>query len=255
MKYFDTHIHLNIEPLKQQFSELINEYEKNDIFVNIIGTCIEDSLIAVEQANQSKNAYCTIGIHPTECYSLNLSETMDQLRKIYNTKPNKIIAIGECGLDYHYPDTNIKIQTEFFKAQIELSIELNLPLVLHIRDAHDDAISILSQYNLKNVIIHCYTDNLGYAQAYVALGYYISFPGVITFKKLDWLREIISKININYILSETDAPWLSPEPNRGKINHASNLIYINQCIAKQLNLSLDKTNKILFGNAINVLKL
>lgn len=255
MKYFDTHVHLNIEPLKEQFNDLINEYEKNDIFVNIIGTCIDDSIIAIDQANQSKNAYCTIGIHPSECYNINLLETIAKLRNLYNTKPNKIIAIGECGLDYHYPDTNKQQQIEFFEAQIKLSIELNLPLILHIRDAHDDAINILKMYKLKNVIIHCYTDNLNYAERYIKLGFYISFPGVITFKKMSWLREIISKIDLNHILSETDGPWLSPEPHRGKINHSTNLVYINQCIADQLNLSLQDINKILFRNAINVLKL
>lgn len=255
MKYFDTHVHLNIEPLKEQFDSLMNEYEKNDIFVNIIGTCIDDSIIAIEQASQSKNAYCTIGIHPCECYNINLLDAINKLRMLYNTKPNSIIAIGECGLDYHYPDTNKQIQIEFLKAQIELSIELDLPLILHIRDAHDDAINILSEYKLKNVIIHCYTDNLEYAKRYIELGFYISFPGVITFKKLSWLREVISKIDVNHILSETDGPWLSPEPHRGKINHSGNLVYINQCIADQLNLSLDDTNKILVRNAINVLKL
>lgn len=255
MKYFDTHVHLNIEPLKEQFNNLINKYEKNGIFINIIGTCIDDSIIAIDQANQSKNAYCTIGIHPSECYNINLLETIAKLRNLYNTKPNKIIAIGECGLDYHYPDTNKQQQIEFFEAQIKLSIELNLPLILHIRDAHDDAINILKMYKLKNVIIHCYTDNLNYAERYIKLGFYISFPGVITFKKMSWLREIISKIDLNHILSETDGPWLSPEPHRGKINHSTNLVYINQCIADQLNLSLQDINEILFRNAINVLKL
>ncbi|MGL4950394.1 MAG: TatD family hydrolase, partial [Mycoplasma sp.] len=195
-------------------------------------------------------------IHPTETYNLHLKETIDELEKIYVSNSSKIVAIGECGLDYHYPDTNKEIQKEFFHAHIQLAIKLNLPLMLHIRDAHADALEILSQYPFKkDIIIHCYTDSLFFEKQYEARGYYISFPGVLTFKKAEELREVAKNINIYQILTETDAPWLSPEPRRGSINDAQNLTYINQKLAEIKEMELFDLEKILFSNACHVLKL
>lgn len=186
MKLFDTHIHLNDEELVARFDELIKRYEEMDLYVNIIGTDLQNSQLAIKQANLSTHAYCSIAVHPTEGYKLDIQEIIDTLRKMYETKPNKIIAIGECGLDYHYPETNREHQLKMFAAHIDLALELDLPLVLHIRDAHDDAITMLKKYpKLKNVIIHCYSDSLQYANQYAALGCYISFSGIITFKKMD----------------------------------------------------------------------
>ncbi|MGL4951776.1 MAG: TatD family hydrolase [Mycoplasma sp.] len=256
MPIFDTHVHFSDEPLCSDFNDLIKVYREKNIWINIIGTNISDSLKSSQLCNEYENAFASIGIHPTETYNLNADETINTLREIYQKNPKKIVAIGECGLDYHYPDTNKEIQKKFFHEHIKLAIDLDLPLMLHIRDAHDDAIEILNQYpNKKDIIIHCFTDSIIYAKQYEAKGYYISFPGVITFKKANELREVAKEININQILTETDGPWLSPEPKRGSVNESQNLTYINQKIADIKNMQIEELEKILFSNASRVLKL
>ncbi|MGL4948488.1 MAG: TatD family hydrolase [Mycoplasma sp.] len=256
MLIIDTHIHMALEPLNERFEELIQEYKKNNIWINIVGTNLADSISSCEYSRRYENAFASIGIHPTDTYNIDLEETMNKLEELYNLNKDKVVAIGECGFDFHYEDTNKEIQEKFFRAHIELAIKLDLPLVLHIRDAHKEALELLLEYpNKKDIIIHCYTDNLEYALEYQERGYYISFPGVITFKNAHALREVVKEISISQILTETDAPWLSPEPNRGQINTALNVQYINQKIAEIKNIDIKEIEKILFNNAFNVLKL
>ncbi|MGL4950242.1 MAG: TatD family hydrolase [Mycoplasma sp.] len=256
MPKFDTHVHLADSPLIEKIDDLIESYRKNDIWVNIIGTSINDSKQASLLTAKYEHAFASVGIHPTETYDLNLEETMQQIEDIYLSNKNKIVAIGECGLDYYYPETNKDIQKTFFIEHIKLSIKYDLPLMLHIREAHEDALEILGQYpNLKNVIIHCYTDNLKFAKEYESRGYYISFPGIITFKNASALREVVENIDINQILSETDGPWLSPEPVRGSVNESNNLTHINKKIAEIKNMDIETIEKFLFNNACTILKL
>lgn len=255
MKIFDTHIHLNIDPLLSQASTLLTGYESAGIATNIIGTTSLDSQIAVDLSKQFFDCYCTIGIHPIE-YDFHNPQALVDIEQLYLKNYDKVVAIGECGLDYHYPNTNKASQTEYFKKQIELAIKYDLTLVVHIRDAHEDALQIFNQYpTLKNVIIHCYSDNQHFALEYIKKDFYISFSGIITFKNAHELRQIIRELPLDRILTETDAPWLSPEPHRGQTNESSNMQYINECVAEIKNLSLEQINEILLRNAFNALKL
>lgn len=259
IKLFDTHVHYNLEPLVESYKDYINQDLQNNIFVNIIGTDIQSSIKACEIANEFENSVCSIGLHPDNHIDINnVDEIIQNLEKIYLKYKNKIVAIGECGLDYFHPENPSKEnQYILFIKQIEMAIKYNLPLILHIRNAHEDALAILKKYNgkLTSVIIHCYTDNEYFAQEYVKLGFYVSFSGIITFKKLDELRRVVEKIDINHILSETDAPWLSPEPIRGKVNCSQNIIHINKKISEIKLIDEKECNKILLNNAFKALKL
>lgn len=254
-KLFDTHSHLNVEPLVESSAYLINLYEQNNIFTNVVGTTIKDSKIALELEKKSKNIFCSIGIHPCETYKITTSD-WNEFKDLVANNINNISCLGEIGLDYHYSDTNKQIQHKFFKLQIELAIEYNLPIMLHIRDAHSDVIKILESYkNRPLTIIHCYTGStISELNSYIKMKCFISIPGIVTFKKADDLRELIKLIPHELILSETDAPWLTPHPFRSKTNDSQYLQYTNQTLADIFNKNILEMNKILWDNAAKIFK-
>lgn len=258
MKYklIDTHCHLNSEIFMKDIDKSFSILEIDEILVNVIGTDIYDSKLSIELSKKYNNSFSTIGIHPCNVYQLILSKAIDELESLYLENKNKIIAIGEIGLDYHYEDTKKEKQKEFFIAQIELSIKYNLPLVLHIRDAHDDAIEILKSYsNLSSVVIHCYSDNLNYMKQYLSLGFYISISGIVTFKNAKELQSIIKYIPKDKLLTETDSPYLAPTPHRSSTNIPSYIKCINEYISDLLNINIFDFNNQVFSNAIKCFKI
>ncbi len=251
---FDTHTHYNDELLLSQYHEFRTS---NDMFINIIGTDLKDSTIAVEQAKKSPNTWCSVGIHPS-IVPQDIDAELKGIEELIINNPKTICAVGECGLDYYYEGEFDKQEQEYkFRKQIELAIKYKLPLMMHIRCAHDDAIRILNEYKhqLVSAIVHCYTDNYFYAKIYEAMGFYISFSGVLTFKKCDELRYAAQELNMNQILTETDAPFLSPEPHRGKQNISPNVQFVNERLSQVKNIPLEEINKKLFHNAHLALKL
>lgn len=253
MKYIDTHAHLNIDPLLKDSKSYL-ELNK-DIFVNIIGTNKSDSIIALELAKDNDNASCAIGFHPSETYDLSDNDLL-WLENTLKNNLNDICGVGEVGLDYHYPETNKTIQKYFFEKQIQLAVKYNKTLILHIRDAHDDAINIIKEMKPDvNIIIHCYSDNYNYAKQYIELGCYISFSGIVTFKNAESLRDVVKQLPIDRILTETDSPWLAPMPHRSKTNEPLNVKYINELLSEILKINIEEFNKILIFNALNALKI
>ena len=254
IKLFDTHTHYNSDPLDKEYDSF---RKSNDMFINIIGTDLQDSIVAVQQAYQYPNTWCSVGIHPINVPQ-DLEADLKGIEELIINNPKVICAIGECGLDYHYEGEYDKQEQQIkFRKQIELAIKYQLPLMLHIRDAHEDAIKILNEYKqqLSSIIVHCYTGDYFYAKVYEAMGCYISFPGVLTYKKCDELRYAASQLNINQILTETDAPYLSPVPLRGQQNVSPNVAYTNKCLAEVRNMTVSEINKKLFNNAHLALKL
>lgn len=254
-KIYDTHTHYNADEY-QDLDSIYDELKKQHILTNVIGTDLKDSMRAVEIAKKYENAFATIAIHPTT-ENINTDADILKLEQLLQENLEYVVAIGECGLDYHFKNDDIEKlrQKELFRKQIELSIKYDKPLVLHIRDAHDDAKEILSEYSLKNVIVHCFTGTLEDAIYYQSKGYYVSFSGIITFKKSQEMRDICSKLNKELILTETDLPWLSPEPHRGKTNSSFNMIYINEVISKIYSVDIDIINNILLSNARKAFKI
>ncbi|MDR3330000.1 MAG: TatD family hydrolase [Mycoplasmataceae bacterium] len=257
MKYFDVHTHTNYSPLDTQAKEISIECAEKNIFYVDIGTNVDTSSIAIKHAQEFPNVYACVGLHPNDIEKIDLAIAMDEIESLlleYRTK--KIVAIGETGLDYHYENFDKDAQEAVFIKHIELAKKYKLPLMVHIRDAHEDAIKILKAHakGLK-VIIHCFTGNSSLVKRYVELDYYISINGVITFNSAIDLREAIKEIPMNRLLSETDAPWLSPAPERGKVNTPLKILYVVDEIAKVLGKNKETIAKCLFQNALDVFNL
>jgi TatD DNase family protein len=173
MKYFDTHAHLNYSPLLDKEKEIVQECADALLLINDVGTCANSSYVAVEQAKKYENVYATVGIHPCDVVEA-ASNDMERIEELLKDKQqNKIIAIGETGLDYYHKPFDAEVQKAFLLKHIALAIKYDLPLVMHIRDAHDDAYEILTKnipHNI-NVIIHCFDSTPEFAKKYTDAGY------------------------------------------------------------------------------------
>ena len=214
----DTHCHLS----KQDYDidNYIKEAIKSSVKYLIVSGCTKDSIIeSIDIAKKYKNVLLTIGFHPTENIT---DEDLIFLKDCI--KSNKIIGIGEIGLDYHYDNTNKINQQKYFEKQLKIAKEFNLPVVIHSRDAFLDTYNILKKYNVKG-IIHCFGGSYEEAVKYIELGFKIGIGGIVTFKNSD-LDKVVEKIGINNIVLETDSPYLAPTPVRGSINTSKNLVHI-----------------------------
>lgn len=249
----DTHTHTNLDPLINQFEKIAKTCLEEKIGFNIVGVDLSSSELAIKQARQYDHLSCSIGIHPTESSELN-DQAIEKLELLISNNLDVITSIGECGLDYYHQPYNKELQKKFFIKQISLAKKYNKGLMMHIRNAHDDAIMLLKEHKPKNAIVHCFTDKSNYIEEYNQLDCYISFPGVITFKPtannnlLD-LYEAVRKTPLDRILVETDAPYLTPVPYRGKINYPQYVQYTLATIAKILNKPIEEMKAITSANA------
>ena len=235
----DTHCHLD-------------DYENIEDIINFDGIMIasgcddESNLKVIELVNKYDNVYGTLGIHPESIDKI----TEDSFNIIINNLSNpKIVGIGEIGLDYHYTDKNKELQHEVFKKQLDIASKYSMPIVVHSRDSISDAYNILSQYNLRGSI-HCFSSSLEMAQKFIKLGYKIGVGGVVTFKNGKKIQNIVENISLNDILLETDSPYLTPEPYRGKCNEPRNVLYVAEKIKSIKNVSLDEVISVTSSNAI-----
>lgn len=256
MELFDTHSHYNDERFDEDREEIIKlTFESNVTKFMCIGYDIESSKKAIEISKKHKNIYATCGISPNDVDGVELSN-LDIIEKISENN-SKVLAIGEIGLDYYWEKDDIKrnIQKEFFISQIKIANKLDLPIVIHTRDAYLDTIKILKENKCNNTgIFHCCPLNNELIKDGLELGYYISFSGSITFRNSK--PDIpISIVPINRILIETDSPYLTPEPYRGKRNDSRNVIEIARKISEIKKISLEDVAKITYQNALKVYKI
>ena len=246
MKFFDSHSHYNDEKYDVDRKEVLKDLIENHINGAICaGYGYESSIKAVELSTINKWMYATCGISPND-----INETVDkEIKKIEEIATNhRVVAIGEIGLDYYWNKDNKEKQKEVFIKQIEIANKLNLPIVIHTRDAVMDTLEILKQNKCnKKGVFHCCPLNIELVKEALKLGYYISFSGNITFKNAK-SDEVIKVVPLDKLLIETDCPYLSPEPNRGKRNTSANLIYIAQKIAQVKNISVEEVSKITYEN-------
>ncbi|MGL5640365.1 MAG: TatD family hydrolase [Mycoplasmoidaceae bacterium] len=253
---YDTHAHLNLEYSNEELDIIIKKSIEKEIYVNIVGVDLESSIRAIEIARLNpKYFFAVIGIHPNDASKLKKNEIDDDVIKLDNLIKNNldcIKAIGETGLDYFREKDPKCISMQFysFEKHIELAKKYNLPLVLHIREAHEDAIKLIKERKLSKVLIHCFSDKLDYAKQYVQLGCMLSFPGIITFKKSFELRHVVSEIDINNIVLETDSPYLTPEPFRGKKNSPLYIESVFKEVSNIKNLSYNETCKKICVNSL-----
>lgn len=244
----DTHCHINImvkesfeSPLSESDFQLAHKIiaaaaESGVGRIFNVGTSIVESINCIELAKRFENNYAAIAIHPNDL-SPEYKDDIAQLKNLV-TQHEKIIAIGECGLDYHYPDYDKQKQQDAFKAQIELALEHNLSLIIHTRDAGDDTLRCLEIFKDPKLrgTIHCFSENLAFAQEAIALGFVLGIGGTITYRKNQYLRDVVTTLGLDHIILETDAPYLSPQIVRGKQNNPANIALIAQFIAELMNI-------------------
>ena len=254
MNLFDSHSHYNDEKFDIDRQQIIKETLSNGVSNFIIaGYNIEGSKKAIEIAQNYEQIYTTAGISPNDVEDIkeNVDKSIAQIEEIAKNK--KVVAIGEIGLDYYWNKENKDLQKEVFIKQIEIANKLDLPIVIHTRDAFIDTIEILKQNNVnKKGIFHCCPLNQELIKEAVKLGYYISLSGVITFKNAKNVEEILSLIPEDKLLIETDSPYLSPEPLRGKRNNSMNVKYVAEKIAKITNRTIEEIAELTNKNAKNI---
>ena len=234
--YFDTHVHLNSEQLYANHEMFIQKALDNNVeYMVVVGYDLESSKKAVELANNFEGIYAAVGIGPNDCLHATVTD-MNILDK-YLKNPN-VVAVGETGLDYYYDEVSKEKQMEIFQMHINLAKKYSKPLVIHCRDAYEDTYQMLKR-NGHQGIMHCYSGSVEMAKRFVDIGFYISLAGPVTFKNARVPKDVAANIKIENLLIETDCPYLTPHPFRGKLNEPANVVYIAQEIAKLKNMEIE----------------
>ena len=242
MQLIDSHAHLDF-PDYDNDRELVIERAKAASVGKLInvGADLKQSKIAVMLAQKYPNVWATVGIHPEEMPA-NLEKDIEAIDLL--AKEPRVVAIGECGLDYSYDKIEVASQKELFKLQIDLAKKENLPLILHLRNGQDegaarDAYEILKNEKLRGVV-HCFTMDKHWAKRFLDLGYYLGFTGIITFKNAEAIREVVQSVPLDRILVETDCPFLAPQRYRGQRNEPSYVVEVAEKVAELKSLSITK---------------
>lgn len=253
MELFDSHAHYNDEKFDVDREELINKiYNEGITRIVCAGYNEKQSEYALKLAKEIHFMYATCGISPNDIEDFSF-ENLEKIEKI--AQHEKIVAIGEIGLDYYWNKDNKEKQKELFIKQIEIANRLNKPIVIHTRDAWIDTIEILKSHEvIKRGIFHCCPLNQELIKEALKLGFYISFSGNVTFKNAK-SEDCIKLVPLDKILIETDSPYLSPEPFRGKRNDSRNVRLVAEKIANTLNLDTEKIAKITFENANKIFEI
>ena len=228
---FESHAHYDDEQFEEDRTELLNSMQENGIGTIInVGATFQSCTEVVQLAQEYPFIYAAVGVHPDEVGILD-EERFAYLRE--QCKKGKVVAVGEIGLDYYWDNESHEIQKKWFQRQLELAREFNLPVIIHSRDAAADTLEMMQQHakGLRGVI-HCFSYSKEMAEEYVKMGYLLGIGGVVTFKNAKKLKEVVKAVPLSHIVLETDCPYLAPEPNRGKRNASSNLIYVAQTIAE-----------------------
>lgn len=247
----DTHAHLEMSEFDKDRDKVMERARQKGVDTIIaVGITLEDSKKAVALTKQYDNIYATVGVHPHDAKRIDAA-TYESLRKLAAHK--KVVAYGEIGLDFFRDRSPRDIQTKRFEEQLELAGELDLPVVIHSRDAHAETFKILEKQkgNLRGVL-HCFSGDYEMAKKYIDLGYYISIPGTITFPNAGKLVEVVEKIPMDTLLVETDSPFLTPVPNRGKRNEPANVAYVAKKISEIRGLSPEEVAAATTENAGNL---
>lgn len=250
--YFDTHVHLNSDRY-ENIEEIIKSALDNGVEkMLVVGYDVEISLKAVEIASNFDFIYAAVGIHPSEVKKSKISD----LEIVENcVKNKKVVAIGEIGLDYHWDQDNKEYQKRFFVEQLKLANKYNLPVVIHSRDAAKDTYDVLKENKkyYEKGIMHCYSYSLEMAKLFIELNLKIAFGGALTFLNAKENKEIVKCLDVENLLIETDAPYLTPHPFRGKTNEPKYIHLVAEEMAKLKSISVEDVAKITYDNACDVL--
>jgi TatD DNase family protein len=248
----DTHCHLDMLSTGEDIAQIINRAAANGVDAIItVGINIESSDKAVNIAAQYDSVFATVGVHPHNVLELG-DDSYAALEKLCTR--NKVVAYGEIGLDYVRQYAPRPLQREHFARQVSLAKKMSLPLVIHDREAHEDILHLLVQEAPfpAGGVMHCFSGDWDFARKILELGFIISIPGVVTFKKADVLQEVARKIPLNRMVLETDAPFLAPEPLRGKRNTPELMLYTAMKIAELKAISLEEVARATTENALKL---
>lgn len=269
MQFFDSHAHYNDEKFENDKEEILQQiYESGVTKLICAGYSLEASKQAVEIAKLHDFVYSIVGISPNDLpenkdekadfnFNKELEDGIDQIRKLAQENKEKVVAIGEIGLDYYWNKENKKDQKDAFRKQIQLANELNLPIVIHTREAIFDTLDILKNEITPNKkgVFHCCPLNIDLVREGIKLGFYISFAGPITFKNSKNAEEVIKAVPLDRILIETDSPYLAPEPKRGTRNDSRNVKYMAEKIAEVKGLTLEEVANVTYQNAMAIFEI
>lgn len=249
--FIDTHCHLNFKAFKKDLNEVINRANNAGVEKIIIpGAKLDSSQRAVEITQEYTNCFAAVGIHPhhvEEYIHKGSQKTQEDLKKL--SKNNKVVAIGEIGLDYHqykdYPsisDETKKLQKELFELQLDIAIQGNLPVIIHCREAQNDIIETIKQVKSKNLrgVFHCFDGSSEYLNNVLALGFFVGFDGNSTYPQNAHLRDLVQKTPLNRLLLETDAPYLTPVPHRHTRNEPAYLTLMASCVSEIKQKSIEE---------------
>ncbi|GAA0743993.1 TatD family hydrolase [Clostridium oceanicum] len=250
-KIFDAHAHYDDDEFSKDRDSVIKDLKKNKILGVInCGASLKSSVQSVELANIYDFFYAAVGVHPENSMEVN-EETLEKIESL--TKNKKVKAIGEIGLDYYYkenPDKNIQI--DGFRKQMALAQKLDLPVVIHDRDAHLDTLNIIKEFPKVKGEVHCFSGSVEFARQCIDLGYYIGVTGVITFKNAKKVIEVVKDIPLDRILVETDCPYMAPVPLRGKRNRSEYIKYMIDKIAEIKELDSETVSDQILKNIENL---
>lgn len=244
--YFNTHTHLNSDELYYQRDVFIrNALDNNIDYIVVAGYDLPSSRRAVEIAQEYPFIYATVGISPNDC-----KDTTDaDLKEIETLLQNpRVVALGEIGLDYYWDEVPHNEQKDIFTKQILIAKKYDKPIVIHARDAYEDTFDILKLATHRG-IMHCYSGSAEMAKRYIDIGFEISLAGPVTFKNAKTPKDVARIIGIDHLMIETDCPYLTPHPFRGKLNEPANVVYIAQEIAKLKNMEIEDVARITTFNA------
>jgi TatD DNase family protein len=237
--YIDTHAHLFYPNYNNELDQVLERAKNAGVdYILVPGTDLASSAQAIELAAKYDFIYAAVGIHPHDTAEWT-DDLVDKVRELANNK--KVVAIGEIGLDYYYDFSPIEIQKKAFEAQLNLAVELKLPVIIHNREANDDMMEIIRKYKDTDLRaqFHCFAGSLEDARELIEMKHFISFPGNVTFKKADNIRKIVSRIDTENLLLETDSPFMTPVPYRGQRNEPAYISLVAEKIAEIHKLSID----------------
>lgn len=249
MRLVDTHAHLHFHHFEKDLEQVLQKLDSyNFAFVVNVGIDAEDSKRAVSFCEKHEKIYCSIGIHPHEAARVK-DDFLEDFEKLLSNK--KVVAIGECGLDYYRMLSGRDAQRRVFEAQLEFAKEIDLPVIVHIRDAYAEAYEIISSVGLptKGGVVHAFSVDEEWALKFVELGMYVGVGGPLTYPNNHTLRRVVRTVGIENILSETDCPYLPPQPARGKRNEPVYVRFVVEEIAKILDMDIEEVSQVLVNNA------
>ena len=246
---FDTHAHYNDKAFNEDRTNLLDSFTESGILGVInCGTDIEESKNSIALSEQYDFMYCAVGFHPEEIGKAN-EDYLEEIKEL--SKHKKCVAIGEIGLDYYWVKDNKEEQKRIFTEQVILANELNLPVIIHSRDAHNDTLEILKKYKPKGVL-HCFSGSVEVMKEVLKLGMYIGLGGAVTFKNARVPLEVAKELPLERLLLETDCPYMSPVPMRGKRNQSTYISFVAEKIAEVKNLTKEEVLATANNNAFKL---